>query len=78
MPLTRITVDALWDDEARVWSASSADIDGLAVEGADLDILSDHVQGAIRDLIEMNGIEAADPLPVEIVARRTEPMALAG
>ena len=67
----RIVVQALWDEEARVWGATSADIAGLAIEADTLERLTEKVIPAIEDLIELNGI-ATDlkEIPVEIRAEQ--------
>jgi hypothetical protein len=56
-----IIVRADWDDDAKVWVATTADIRGLAVEAATFDLLRDAVTGAIADLIEENGFETDLP-----------------
>ncbi len=64
-----IIVRADWDEEAGVWVATTNDIDGLAVEAATLETLSDKVCAAIVDLIELNGFEGpSKDLPVHIMA----------
>lgn len=64
-----IIVRADWDAEAGVWVASTSDIDGLAVEGETLELLSEKVYHAIADLIELNGFEASGAeVPVHIMA----------
>lgn len=64
-----IFVRADWDEEARVWVATTNDIDGLAVEAETLEKLADKVCAAIVDLIEVNGFDAAGPdVPVHIMA----------
>ena len=57
MKTASIFVRAFWDDDARVWVASSNDIGGLSVEGATHEELTDKVVAAVADLIEFNGIE---------------------
>ena len=52
----RIIVHADWDDEAKVWIATSATIDGLAIEADTFEQLLERVPGAIADLIELNGL----------------------
>jgi hypothetical protein len=42
-----------------VWTASSAEVDGLAVEAETLDVLEPKVLAALSDLIEFNGIRAS-------------------
>ena len=51
----RFVVGAIWDNEAGVWSASSEDVRGLAIEADDLDALARKAGAAILDLIEANG-----------------------
>ncbi len=56
-----IIVRADWDDEAKVWVATTMDIRGLAVEAATFDLLREAVTGAIADLIEENGFDTDLP-----------------
>ena len=56
-----IIVRADWDDEAKVWVATTTDIRGLAVEAATFDLLREAVTGAIADLIEENGFDTDLP-----------------
>lgn len=66
-----ITVRADWDDEANVWVATSADIDGLAVEAATIEELEPKVVAAICDLIELNGMDCdLSEIPVHIMAQQ--------
>lgn len=51
-----VVVDLAYDDEARVWVATSNDISGLAVEGGDVDAVTQNVLAAIPILIELNGL----------------------
>ena len=69
MRIASILVRACWDDEAKVWVATSNDIAGLSVEGATREELSDKVVAAVSDLIELNGVETDLPaIPVHIEA----------
>lgn len=54
-PCNFIKVQAIWDDEAEVWSATSYDIAGLAIESASFEGLKPKVIAALADLIELNG-----------------------
>jgi len=78
MKHSSIIVRAEWDDEARVWVASSSDIAGLSIEAATIEALEPKVLAAIEDLLELNG-EAFDlaEIPVhfmaQLVARVTNP-----
>lgn len=66
-----IFVRAEWDEEARVWVATSSDIDGLSVEAPTLEGLESKVVAAISDLIEMNGLKFDLPeIPVHIMAEQ--------
>ena len=56
-----IIVRADWDDDAKVWVATTSDIRGLAVEAETFDLLREAVTGAIADLIEENGFETDLP-----------------
>ena len=69
MMTASIAVRACWDDDAKVWVATSNDIEGLSVEGATHEELSDKVVAAVADLIELNGIDTDLPeIPVRVKA----------
>lgn len=71
MNKTSIIVRADWDAEAAVWVATSADIDGLALEAETIEALSAKLANALPDLIELNGFAAqAVDIPVHIMADR--------
>lgn len=66
-----IIVRADWDAEAGVWVATSADIDGLALEAETIEGLSAKLAAALPDLIELNGFAAPEvDVPVHIMADR--------
>ena len=68
MKTASILVQAFWDGDAKVWVATSNDIEGLSVEGATHEELSDKVVAAVADLIELNGIDTDLPeIPVHIM-----------
>lgn len=56
-----IMVRAEWDDEAKVWVATSTDIEGLVIEASRIEDLGPKLQGAILDLIEVNGVDLEGP-----------------
>ena len=63
----RIVVRAVWDDEARVWVASSEDVSGLALEAKTIEALQRKIAPGIEDLIELNGLEFdLREIPVEV------------
>ena len=55
--LTSIAVNADWDDEAKVWVATTDDIRGLAAESNTLEKLRPKVLAMIADLVEENNLE---------------------
>ena len=67
-----ILVRALWDEEAKVWVASSEDVPGLITEADTLEALRDKVLALIPELMADNGI-ASDlaEIPVHIMAEQT-------
>lgn len=69
-----IIVRAEWDEEARVWVATSNDISGLAVEAGTLEEIKGKVENAISDLLELNGLEDLDGslrnIPIHIMAEQ--------
>ena len=65
-------VHAVWDDEARVWVASSDDVPGLASEAETTEALIAKLKTLIPELLELNGILPAHPIPFELLTRRFE------
>jgi hypothetical protein len=66
-----IIVRADWDREAGVWVATSADIQGLAVEATRLEDLEAKVIGALTDLMELNGYQGdMSDIPVRLMAEQ--------
>ncbi len=55
--VVRIEINAKWDEEAKVWVASSDDIIGLATEADTIEELEAILAQVIPDLIEANGIK---------------------
>jgi predicted RNase H-like HicB family nuclease len=67
---TRLTVHATWDDEARVWVATSDDVPGLATEADDMDALVTKLKTMIPELLAANGVAHAAEVPFEILGHR--------
>jgi hypothetical protein len=64
-----IIVRAAWDDEAKVWVATSSDIDGLAVEAETMELLEPKILEAVSDLLELNGVSSdLQEIPVHIMS----------
>ena len=53
-----IHIDAQWDDEARVWIATSGDAPGLVVEAASWAQIIDEVRLVLPDLLEIDDATA--------------------
>jgi predicted RNase H-like HicB family nuclease len=70
--MDRLTVEAVWDDEASVWVATSDDITGLVTEADTLEDLRAKLIDLVPELLADNGVPPGkDPtLPIEIVARQ--------
>lgn len=60
-------INALWDDEAKVWVATSDDVP-LATEAPTLEALSDKLQAMVPELLELNG--QSMPLSFELIGRK--------
>lgn len=71
MKQASIIVRADWDDEARVWVATSSDVAGLAIEAETLETLEPKVIAALEDLLDLNGGDFDGPdIPVHIVTQQ--------
>ncbi|WP_304350043.1 DUF1902 domain-containing protein [Comamonas testosteroni] len=64
-------VRAEWDEEAKVWVASSDDVPGLVTESETLEALDAKLQSLVPELLEANGCLPANRIiQVELLARR--------
>lgn len=71
MPQISIIVRAIWDDEAKVWVASSSDIDGFATEAETLEALTEKIYAILPELLELNGAPGRlREIPVHIMAEQ--------
>lgn len=52
--MKKLLVTAQWDDEAKVWVATSRDIPGLVTEAPTLDALLERVLAVAPELLEDN------------------------
>ena len=66
----RLIISAVWDDEARVWVATSDDVPGLATEAEDMDTLVEKLKVMIPELLDANGVAHAPDVPFEIMGQR--------
>jgi len=56
MPVKRpLVVTAVWDDEAKVWVATSDEVPGLATEADSLEALIEKLKSMIPELLDANG-----------------------
>ncbi len=49
-----IEIRAEWDDEARVWYATSDDVPGLVTEAPTIEALVERLRAIIPELMELN------------------------
>jgi len=65
-------IRAEWDEEARVWVATSEDVPGLATEADTVESLIEKLRDMIPELLEANGISLAQEVQFEVLSRRFE------
>lgn len=64
-------VRAVWDDEAKVWVATSDDVPGLVTEASTLEALTEKLEVLIPELLEANGVlPPTQEIPFEILSER--------
>lgn len=68
MGARELIVFANWDDEAKVWVATSEDVPGLATEADSLDRLIPKLKMMIPELLDLNGYAdaPADEIPFKL------------
>ena len=72
MPNKPLFVRAEWDEEAKVWVATSDDVPGLATEGGTFEGLIEKLKTMIPELLQANGDDQEYDVPFEILTRRFE------
>ena len=65
-------VHAVWDEEVRVWVASSEDAPGLATEAETTEALVEKLKSLIPELLLANGRTDTKPIAFELLTRRFE------
>ena len=73
-----LIIKALWDDEADVWSASSNDVAGLAIEAPTTEALIKRLEAAVPELLELNHASLEQTVPAELVISGRQSLSLAG
>ena len=65
-----LEIRAQWDDEARVWYATSEDVPGLCVQANTFDELVDIATGLTSELLDANHVGITGPVSLHITADR--------
>lgn len=68
-------IDAIWDDDASVWVATSQDVPGLATEADTMEALAKKLRTIIPELLVANGLVSnQEPFKIsfEIISHRLE------
>lgn len=65
-------IRAEWDEEARVWVATSEDVPGLVAEDDSFENLILRLKIMIPELLSANGHLVENEIPFEILTRRFE------
>lgn len=65
-----LCVNALWDEEAKVWGASSEEVPGLATETNTTEALAQKLKTLIPELLELNGQSPSKPIAFRILMQR--------
>ena len=65
-------VRAEWDEEVKVWDATSDDVPGLTTEAVTMEALIEKLTVMIPELLTANNLFFQDEVPFEILTRRFE------
>ena len=71
----KFTVEAFWDEEAKVWVATSDDVLGLVTEADNLDVLTTKLKVMIPELLLANNVilnNYTGHISFELITRRQE------
>ena len=72
LPAAPFFIRAEWDDEAKVWVATSDDVPGLVTEAETIELLITKLRVLVPELLAANGQRIVDPVPFELLTRRFE------
>ncbi len=64
-------INIIWDNEYKVWIATSDDIPGLVLESDSYDVLINKIKYAIPELFELNNIQN-DKINLIFITNRQE------
>ena len=59
-------VSAFWDEEAKVWVATSDDVPGLATEAETVELLLGKLRVMIPELLELSGCTTQSEIPFHL------------
>jgi predicted RNase H-like HicB family nuclease len=62
-----LIIHATWDDEAKVWVATSDDVPGLVTEATSFDTLMPKLKVMIPELLDANGYPDGDEIPFRVL-----------
>lgn len=62
-----LIIHAMWDDEAKVWVATSDDVPGLVTEATSFDTLMPKLKVMIPELLDANGYPDGDEIPFRVL-----------
>lgn len=74
MPELVIIIKAVWDDEAKVWVATSENLPGLVTEADTIEQLYDKLAAMISDLIDGEGMT---DIPIHLMAEQSRKLRIA-
>jgi len=70
MGMSPLRLNAIYDDEARVWTVSDDRL-GLVAEADTVEVLEYKLQQLIPELVELNGIDLPRPVQFTLVSEKT-------
>jgi predicted RNase H-like HicB family nuclease len=66
-----LEIHAQWDDEARVWYATSDDVPGLVTEAPSIEALVERLRAIIPELMELNRGIVGQSFEFHVTSERT-------
>ena len=70
MVVREITINSIWDSEAKVWVATSEEVPGLVIEADTLDGIIEEARSLVPELLRLNGV-TGDTCPPPFPAKYT-------
>lgn len=67
-----LVVNAVWDDEAKVWVATSDQVPGLVTEAENPDALIKKLRVLIPEMLDCNGYADGEDIPFRLVSARDD------